>query len=381
MRPLRFGMVGGGKDSFIGPAHVMGAQMDGLARLVAGCFSRTAERNLESGSFYCIPQDRLYPDYVTMLQAESAREDGIDFVIIATPNYLHAPVAQAFIDARIHVSCDKPVALSLAEAKSLHKSAVEKDCLFGVSYTYANYPMVRQMQGMVEKGFIGNLVNVVALYPQDWVLADVAADKHPEKAWRFNTNFAGHSAATADIGTHLSCMVERVTGKRITRVMSEINHIPEYMPLETDVKVMFRLEGGSNGLLWASQAAIGHACDVSLMVYGDQGSLQWSHKDPGKLICTKVNQAPFTLMAGSMELFPEVRGMCRLPAGHPEGFFEAFGCYYQAFCKHIVAKKEGEPFVDRSQLSSYTDIEDGLRSLSFVEACLESAQKEHPVSL
>lgn len=367
MKHLRFGMVGGGIGSFIGDVHHRGAQMDDLAIMTAGCFSRHAEKNQATGEQWHIPSDRLYTDYKEMVEKESAREDGIDFVVIATPNKTHFPIAKAFLEHGIHVSCDKPVAMNIQEAKELRKLAEEKGLHFGVSYTYVNYPMIHQIRDMVEMGEIGRILTVVAEYPQDWVMNGLDRGDDVRHAWRFDRSQAGDSACCADIGTHLSCLIERATGLDIEQVLANLTPIPADMPLDTNAQVMLKLTGGVPGLLWASQVAIGHECGVSIRVFGDKGSLEWSHEQPTRLKVTKANGPEIYYTNGRSFLTKRVENLSRIAAGHPEGFFEAFGNYYRGFC-HDVLRCMGE---DVPQLPHPT-IADGIKSMAFVDACVKS---------
>lgn len=367
MRTLRFGMVGGGIGSFIGDVHRRGAQMDDLAVLTAGCFSRHAEKNRETGEQWHVSTDRLYADYREMAEKESARADGIDFVVIATPNQTHFPIAKLFLEHGIHVSCDKPVAMNVQEAKELEELAKKRGLHFGVSYTYVNYPMVHQMRGMIERGEIGTILTVAAEYPQDWVINGLERGDDVRHAWRFDRTQAGASACCADIGTHLSCLIERATGLDIERVMAVLTPIPADMPLDTDAKVMLRLTGGVPATLWASQVAIGHECSISIRVFGDKGSLEWTHDQPTRLKVTKANGPEIYYTNGRTFLTERAQRMSRIAAGHPEGFFEAFGNYYRGFC-HDILHRMGE---EVPQLPHPT-ITDGIKSMQFVDACVKS---------
>lgn len=368
MKLLHFGIVGGGIGSFIGNAHRLGAQMDNLAVLSAGCFSRREDQNQKTGSQWHISDDRLYTNYQEMAEAESARADGIDFVVVATPNKTHYPIAKIFLEHGIHVSSDKPVAMNVEEALELQALAREKGLHFGVSYTYVNYPLVHQMRNMIDAGEIGNILTVAAEYPQNWVINDLNAGVDVRHAWRFDPEQAGPSAATADIGTHLTCLIERGTGLKIERVLANLTRIPADMPLDTNTQVMLRLTGDVPGLLWASQVAIGHECSVSLRVFGDKGSLEWNHDQPNRLKFTRANGPEIWLTAGQSFLTEQARSLSRIAAGHPEGFFEAFGCYYRGFCTEIL-QRMGET---TQEVLSHPTIEDGIRSMQFVKACIQS---------
>lgn len=368
MKYLEFGMVGGGPGSFIGAAHRRGAQMDGMAKLSAGCFSRREQKNREAGNEWHIEQDRLYEDYLQMAECESKRSDGIDFVVIATPNQTHFPIAKCFLQHGIHVSCDKPVAMSVEEATELKQLAQERGLHFGVSYTYVNYPMVHQMRAMIDKGEIGNILTVMAEYPQDWVINGLAAGDDVKAAWRFDPKQAGESAATADIGTHLTCLIHMATGLQIESVLANLSRIPADMPLDTNTQVMLKLTGGIPGMLWASQVAIGHECTVSIRVFGEKGSLEWNHDQPTRLKFNRANGPEIYLTNGRSFLEPQSLQFSRIAAGHPEGFFEAFGNFYRGFCREVL-RRQGEAELPALP---HPTIEDGIYSMHFVNACVQS---------
>ncbi|MGN1030118.1 MAG: Gfo/Idh/MocA family protein [Butyricicoccaceae bacterium] len=368
MKMLRFGMIGGAPGSFIGDVHRRGAQMDDMAVLSAGCFSRNEEKNRITGESWHVPEDRLYADWEQMAEAEASRPDGIDFIVIATPNRTHYPIAKCFLEHGIHVSCDKPVAMSTAEALELRALAQKKGLHFGVSYTYVNYPMVHQMREMIEAGEIGRILTVVAEYPQDWVANALAAGEDVKHKWRFDPAQAGESACNADIGTHLTCLIHMGTGLQIEHVLANLRRLPADMPLDTNSQVMLKLTGDVPGLLWASQVAIGHECTVSLRVFGDKGALEWNHDQPTRLKFNRANGPEIYLTNGRDFLSDRARGMSRIAAGHPEGFFEAFGNYYRAFCREVL-RLMGE--TDEPSLPHPT-IDEGIQSMQFVDACVQS---------
>lgn len=368
MKQLCFGMVGGGPGSFIGDAHCRGAQMDGLAALSAGCFSRDPVKNQAAGEEWHIESERVYPDHISMAEAESQRTDGIDFVVIATPNRTHYPIAKCFLEHGIHVSCDKPVAMDVDEALALRALAQTKGLHFGVSYTYVNYPMIHQMRALIDKGEIGNILTVMAEYPQDWVINGLSAGNDVRHAWRFDPAQAGGSAAAADIGTHLTTLIHTGTGLHIERVLANLCRIPSDMPLDTNAQMLLTLSGGVPAMLWASQIAAGHECSVSLRVFGDKGALEWTHDQPTRLKLNRVNGPEVYLTNGRDFLEPEARGMSRIAAGHPEGFFEAFGNYYRGFCGEVL-RRQG---VCDAPVLPHPTIEEGIESMYFVQACIES---------
>ena len=260
MKKVKFGMVGGGLGSFIGDVHRHGALMDDLAILCAGCFSRHRDKNIKTAQAWDIPEDRVYENYKEMADRESAREDGIDFVTIATPNSSHYEIAKYFMEKGFHVVCDKPVTMTVEQAEDLNRIAEEKKLLFAVPYAYTAYPVIRQARRMIEDGVIGKLIYVRAGHPEDWVISSVPEEPSGRLPWRFDPSIAGESLCSADLGTHAEQLVEQFTGLTIRRVLAKFNTWPAYLPLETNVTALLDLGDGISGELWASQIAIGKEC-------------------------------------------------------------------------------------------------------------------------
>lgn len=250
-------MVGGGLGSYIGDVHRHGAMMDDLAVLSAGCFSRHRDKNLETADAWEIPEDRVYANYQEMADKESSRDDGIDFVTIATPNSSHYEIAKCFLEKDIHVLCDKPVTLTVAQAEDLKKIAEKRHLLFAVPYAYTAYPVIRQGRQMIEDGVIGKIIYVRVGHPEDWVISSVPEEPSGKLPWRFDPKMAGESLCSADLGTHAEQLLEQFTGLTIKRLLAKFNTWPAYLPLETNVTALLDLGDGISGELWASQIAIG----------------------------------------------------------------------------------------------------------------------------
>lgn len=367
---LKFGMVGGAGGG-ISPCHCAGATMDHLAEMVCGCFSRSEDKSRACGEQWGVTDvSRLYADYRTMAEAESARPDGIDFVSIVTPNDTHYEIAKCFLEHGIHVMCDKPLAFTVEQGETLQRLAAQKGLLFGLTYTYAGYAMVRQARELVERGELGELLYVRAQYPQEWLLVSLVAQKSDQSLWRLDPSRVGSSLATADIGSHCEHLIHAATGLSPERVLAKFNTYPRELPLETNTTVLIDYPGGVTGTIWASQFAIGHECDVSVEVYGTKGAVEWRHSAAGELRFTRLNQPTQILTANRECDYPETNRLCRLPSGHPEGYFEAFGNLYRSFCMHLLAKKAGEP----PETYTYPTVEDGVIGLKFIRACVESEQ-------
>lgn len=369
MMKLKFGMVGGGNKAFIGNVHRKGALMDDLAILVAGCFTRDPEKNLETAELWNVTDlSRVYASYQEMAEKESQRPDKIDFVIIATPNDTHYPIAKLFLENGIHIMCDKPLALNAAQGLELETLAKARGLLFGVTYTYTGYAMTRQAREMIDAGEIGKIKAIQGEYPQEWLAVSLISDHSDQATWRHDPARSGPSGCCADIGTHVECLISHMTGLEPKRVIARFDKIPTDIPLETNVQVMVDYEGGIPGLIWTSQVAIGHETELTVRIFGETGAIEWTHLKPWELRVTRINQPPQLYTASRDYLYPAARALCRLPTGHIEGFYEAFGNLYRGFCTHLIARKTGgDPGSFR-----YPTVHDGVRGIQFVDACLAS---------
>lgn len=366
---LNFGMIGGGNGAFIGNVHRQAGQFDNLAVLSAGCFTRNPQKNRETAELWgVLDSSRVYADYEEMAQKEALREDPIDFVCIATPNDTHFDIAKTFLNHGIHVMCDKPLALTVKEGLALQELAKEKDLLFGVTYTYTGYAMVRQAREMVKAGTIGRIVKVIAEYPQEWLAVGLASGHFDQAAWRKDPQRSGPSGATADIGTHMECLIAKMTGLKTKSVLARFNYIPDTMQLENDADILIRFSGDIPGMLWVSQIAIGHETEPVIRIFGDKGSLEWTHLRPQELRFTPIDEAPRTITCGRDYLAKPARDLCRLPTGHPEGFYEAFANLYRGFCSHLLTRKTGG---DPEDLL-YPTVQDGVQGIRFIDACIAS---------
>lgn len=371
MKRLKYGMVGGGLGAYIGDAHRHGAYLDGLTELVAGCFSRNYDKSLETAEAWNLKDtSRIYHNYQEMAEAESKREDGIDFVSIVTPNANHYEAAKCFMEHGINVMCDKPVTMNVEQAEELKKIADEKGLLFGVSYGYTGYPVIRQAREMIRQGAIGDIIHVRVSHPEDWVIDSVEPGQ-TDLPWRFNPDLVGESLCSADLGTHAEQLLVQFTGLHIKRVLAMLDTYPRHLALETNTTVLLDLGEGISGELWASQIAIGKTCNPEIYVVGTKGSLEWKHETPDILRYTKLGGTTELLEAGRNYMTRESNRLARVSAGHHEGFFEAFGNIYRSFCQVLLAKKENR------DADGYTcpTIDDGLEGMKFIHACVESHKK------
>ena len=365
---LRFGIVGGG-GGYIGDVHRHGAIMDDMAVLVCGCFSRNKEKNLATGrKWHIYDESRIYANYREMAQAEAAREDGIHFVSIATPNNSHYEIAKCFLEHGINVVCDKPLACSVEEGLALKRLAEEKNLMFGLTYTFTGYAMIRQAREMIDHGAIGDILYVTAEFPQDWLIAAQTSDHSDQALWRLDPEIAGESLCTADIGTHLEQLIAQTTGLKIKRVLARFDKYPRNLPLETNVTILLDFGNEISGTIWASQIAAGYECEINIRVFGTEGSIEWSQSRLGELKYTKVNEPSRILTATRDYLYNESRRLSRLPSGHPEGLYEAFGNIYRSYCEHLLARLENR----KAESFTYPTIDDGIQGLRFVDACVKS---------
>ena len=362
-RPIRLAMVGGGPDAFIGPIHKMAAELDGRFRLVAGAFSRDAEKSRSAARGWALDEARGYPDFQTMIAQEAGREDGVEAVAIVTPNHLHLPVARAALAAGLHVISDKPATATLAEALELRDIVGSARAHYALTYTYTGYAMIRQAREMVERGVIGRVRKVVVEYSQGWLATgDDASNK--QAAWRVDPHLAGAGGCSGDIGVHAFDLVEFVTGIRVESLCVSLSALVEGRVLDDDCNALMKLEGGAPGVLVTSQVATGDRNGLRLRVYGEKAGLDWSHEQPDRLIVNPADGPTQILHSGAPYLGGSSLAASRLPTGHPEGFIEAFATLYRDFADLIQGRPLSAPL---------PDIDNGVRSLAFVTAAVRSS--------
>ena len=371
MAKLRYGMVGGGPGAFIGDAHRKAIGLDGTAERVAGCFSRTPDKTLEQGKALGLEPERCYASYQEMAEAEAAREDGIDFVVIVTPNNTHYAIAKAFLEAGIHVACDKPLVTTVQEAEDLKKTADEKDLLFMVTYTYTGHVTMKYMRDLVKNGEIGTIRTVMAEYPQGW-LYDENSWGGKQGEWRCDPAQSGRVNCLGDLGTHVENAVATVTGLKIKRVLAKMDVVVPGRKLDDNDQILVEYEGGATGINWTSQFAIGCDNSLRLRIYGSKGTLLWFQENPEEVILIREDGIARSVKRGYGAVTPDAAKYGRLPSGHTEGWLEAMGNLYDSFGACVKAKKEGH---FTPELIDYPTIEEGVAGLKYVEACLESNAK------
>lgn len=369
---LRYGMVGGGPGSFIADAHRKAIAFDSTAHLTAGVFSRTWEKTLETGRKLGLDESRLYRSYEEMAKAEAGRDDGIDFAVIVTPNISHYPAAKAFLEHGINVVSDKPLTVETAEAEELAKLANEKNLLFGVTYVYTGYPMVKHAREMVSRGEIGDVRFVQAEYPQDWLATPIEqSGANRQASWRTDPAQSGKSCCVGDIGSHIENLVSYITGLRVTEVCARLDTFVEGRLLDDNASIMVSYDSGAKGLYWSSQIAIGHDNALSVRVIGTNGSIEWRQEDPDHLRIGRLGRPVEILSRGRDALLPHAARYPRLPSGHPEGYYEAFANFYRTYGAALAGKKAGKALT-KDDLD-FPSAEDGLSGVRFIDACVKSS--------
>jgi len=370
---LKYGMVGGGPGAFIGDVHRKAIAMDGLAELVAGCFSQDLDNTLTTGRMLGLDEARLYPTFTEMMAAEGKREDKIDFVVIATPNDSHYPIAKAALEQGIHVVCDKPLAPSSREAEALDRLARDRDLLFCVTYAYAAYPMVKHMRAMVANGDLGDIRFVHGEYPQEWLATPLERTGQKQSLWRTDPARAGISNCVGDIGSHIEHMVAYVTGLEIERLCARLDRIGEGRVLDDNATILIDYAGGARGIYWSSQIAIGHDNGFRIRVYGTKGAFEWVQESPNYLKVSYLDRPVQILSRGRDDMYPRAQGLSRTPSGHPEGYFEAFANLYSTFIPALARKIAGaEPAGDDLDFPGAAD---GIRGVRYIEKCVEGSEK------
>jgi predicted dehydrogenase len=366
-RRLRAGMVGGGRGAFIGSVHRIAAELDGQALLVAGALSSDPQIARESAAAWYL--ERSYDSYEEMARAESADANGIDFVIVATPNHLHYPVARAFLMEDIHVVCDKPLALSVAEGEELARLVEAGTTLFALTHNYTGYPAVREAREMVRSGRLGQLRKVLVEYTQDWLMEPLEAGGHKQAAWRTDPARAGLGGSVGDIGSHAANLLEFVTGAQIQAVCADLSSFVPGRRLDDDANMLVRLAGGAKGTLSCSQIACGEENRLAIRVYGSRAGLEWQQQEPNTLIYKPAGRPWELLRTGHGYLGAAAQALTRTPAGHPEGYLEAFANIYRAFLADVRRVAAGE-----APQRDYPGVYEGLRGLRFIAQAVASSR-------
>lgn len=369
---IRLGMVGGGRDAFIGGVHRMAARIDDQFELVAGCFSSTPEKSLASGADLGLPQGRVYAGFAEMAAREARRKDGIQAVAIVTPNHMHAPVAMQFLRRGIHVICDKPLTATLAEAKKLAKAAEASGAVFVLTHNYTGYPMVRQAREMVANGDLGVIRVVQVEYAQDWLSEPLEQTGQKQAGWRTDPAQSGAGGSTGDIGTHAFNLASFVTGLTLESLAADLQSFVPGRRVDDNGHVLLRFQGGARGMLWCSQVAPGNENALRLRVYGTKAGLEWAQEDPNYLWVTPLGQPKRLITRGGAGAGAAAARVSRVPPGHPEGYLEGFATIYSEAARAIRARQVGGALEADVVFPTAAD---GVAGVAFVDACVRSSRR------
>ena len=369
-RKLRMGMVGGGPGAFIGPVHRVAAELDGRIELVAGAFSSSAEKSKAAGASYRIDPARAYGSYQEMIAKEKQREDGIDFVVIATPNSTHLPVAKAALEAGIPVMSDKPATATYDEVLELEKVVKKAGLPYGLTHTYAGYALVRDARALCAAGEIGPVRKVVVEYLQGWLSESIEASGQKQASWRVDPKLNGPGGCIGDIGTHAFHLLEYITGLDVTALQGTLRSVVEGRQVDDDCTALLKLSNGAQGILLASQIAAGEGNGIRIRVYGEKASLHWQQETPNTLVVRRSSGPDETRHASAGYLSADARAVTRLPGGHPEGYFEAFAVLYREFADWLEAWKATKAEAP----ATLPGIRAAVRGMRFIERAIESNQ-------
>jgi len=369
-RALRLGMVGGGRGAFIGAVHRQCARMDGRYELVAGALSADPQRARESGADLGLAPERVYADFAAMAKAEAARADGVDVVSVVTPNDSHHAIAKAFLAQGIHVICDKPMTTTVEDALDLVRAVKASGLVFGLTHNYTGYPLVRQAREMVAAGELGRLRVIQVEYAQDWLSTRLEETGHKQAGWRVDPAKAGPGGCLGDIGTHAHNLAGFIGGLEVTELAADLGRFVSGRRLDDNAHVLLRYDGGARGMLWASQVAPGNENGLRIRLYGEKGGLEWSQEHPNQLRFAPLGKPPLLLARGRPGLGEAAAHATRVPAGHPEGYVEAFANLYRDLAEQIAARRDKRAPDPRALL--VPTVEDGARGVKFVAAAVES---------
>jgi predicted dehydrogenase len=373
-RKLRMGMVGGGKDAFIGAIHRLAANMDGLIELVCGALSINKDIAIDSGQSLFLPPDRIYTTYEEMLEKESQlpADKRMDFVTIVTPNFAHFGPAMMSLDKGFNVVVEKPMTVSLDEAKQLQQKVEETGLILCLTHTYTGYPMVKQARDMVKNGAIGKVRKVYVTYLQGWLSRLTEREGNAQAAWRTDPKKSGKAGAMGDIGTHAFNLAEYITGAEVKELCADLHTVVEGRALDDDGSVLLKFDNGATGVLSASQVAAGEENNLYIKIYGELGGLEWHQHEPNTLIARWLDKPTEILRAGTPFMSAVTKQNTRTPGGHPEGYLEAFANIYHNFALTLSAKINGET-VDKS-LIDFPSVTEGVRGMAFIDCAVASGQ-------
>ncbi|MEM7512782.1 MAG: Gfo/Idh/MocA family oxidoreductase [Bacteroidota bacterium] len=374
-RKMRMGMVGGGIGAFIGAVHRMAAAIDGEIELVCGAFSSNPEKSKKSGAELFLPEDRVYGSYEEMILKEKELPEGerMDFISIVTPNHVHFPPAKMAIEHGFAVICDKPLCFSMEEAFELQKLVKEKNALFALTHNYTGYPMVKQAKEMIAAGDLGKIRKIVVEYPQGWLSDFIEASGQKQAAWRTDPKKSGKAGSIGDIGTHAENLAEYISGLKITEMCADLSTFVEGRLLDDDGNILLHFDNGAKGVLHCSQISNGEENSLNIRIYGEKGGLEWHQMEPNTLI-HKDQDSKRILRTGKGDLHPRAQAHTRIPAGHPEGYLEAFASIYRNFARSLRARLAGEEPGEYDM--DFPMVDDGVRGMAFVETVVQSSASD-----
>ncbi|WEK18737.1 MAG: Gfo/Idh/MocA family oxidoreductase [Candidatus Pedobacter colombiensis] len=375
-RKLRMGMIGGGKDAFIGAVHRIAANIDGQVEFCCGALSVNPEVAKESGKMLFLPDDRTYSNYEEMITQESKlpADKRIDFITIVTPNFAHFAPAMMALDHGFNVVIEKPITLSLDEAKLLQQKVKETGLTLCLTHTYSGYPMVKQARQMVAAGQLGAIRKIMVEYPQGWLSTLTEREGNAGAAWRTDPAKSGKSGCMGDIGTHAAQLAEYISGLKITKLCADLNIVVPGRGLDDDGNVLLKFDNGANGVLVASQIAAGEENALKIKVYGEKGGLEWHQMEPNTLIIKWLDQPAQVYRAGQAYLADVAKHNTRVPGGHPEGYLEAFANIYRNFALTLRTKLQGG--TPTAVMLDFPNVEDGVRGMAFIENTVASSQSD-----
>lgn len=375
-RKMRMGMVGGGIGAFIGGVHRMAAALDSEIELVCGAFSSDPARSKASGEALFLPADRVYGSYEEMIAKERELPEGVrmDFVSIVTPNHMHYGPARMALENGFHVVCDKPLCFSMEEAHHLKELVEKTGLLFALTHNYTGYPMVKQARLMIRNGELGAIRKVVVEYPQGWLSTKLEDSEQKQASWRTDPSRSGIAGAMGDIGTHAENLAEYITGLQISELCADLSTFVPGRLLDDDGNVLLHFNNGAKGVLHASQISAGEENNLNIRVYGEKGGLEWRQMEPNTLVVKWLDRPVQVLRTGVGPLYPESSAHTRIPAGHPEGYLEAFANIYRNFARCLRARIEGKE-ID-PVYRDFPSVDDGLRGMLFIEKVVASSQSQ-----
>lgn len=375
------GMVGGGPGSFIGPVHYKAAVMDGQIKLVCGAFSSDPEKSKITGKEYYLQEDRIYGSWEEMILSEKRLSESVrmDLLSITTPNHLHFGPAKMALENGFHVVCDKPLAVTVDEARELVRLTVTTGLVFALTHTYAGYPMVKEARHLVRSGGLGQIRKVVSEYPQGWLTEPLERTGHVQASWRGDPERTGKTSCVGDIGTHAFHLAEYITGLKVTELYADLGTLVPGRKMDDDASMLLHFNNGARGVLYASQVSAGEENGMKIRIYGEKGGLEWTQTEPNSLIVKWHNKPTEIRRAGTAYLCKAARYNTRLPAGHPEGYIEAFANIYRnvATTLQYSMNREEPP----EEALDFPDVHDGLRGMQFIEAVVDSNRSKTWVSL